>query len=355
MNFFNKKNYKKLLFIPFVFLIIFIFIIAFFGLEKGMDFKGGTQIIVHYEEDKDYSNLETSLLENNSFTEVKINEIKSLNSYGLIIEFSLQKDLELAKAQKEKLDFTAELETLKTEITSILNPLVEKDMLTQNDISFISHSRNKEDLKQGLSESLTLAHTNFYNQINLIVKKELNLEQDAKIQTREIAPTLGKDFVKTSIKVGIVAFVLIISIILLFFKEIVPSILIIFAVVFDVLAALTGMILFKIPLSLTTLPGLLMLIGYAVDTNILLTARVLKEKGDYVFEAANRSLKTGLTMTTTTVTTVILMLVISYFTQMFVIFEIAAILLCGLLGDLIATWLFNTPSLLIYVFKKTKS
>lgn len=355
MNFFTKKNYLKLLIIPLVILVIFLLLIFIYpGIQKGIDLKGGNQIIVHYDEQKDFSNLEQKLKDDYSITEIKINEVKSLTDYGLLIEFSLQSDLETAKANRSKIDFEKDLDLLKQDVRNLLTPLVLKDLLTNNDISFIDVSKSNEDLKFSVNEVLILANNNFYNQVTTLLKEELNLDDDAKIQTREIAPTLGKDFVKSSIKVGLVAFVLLITVILLFFREIVPSGLIIFAVIFDVFAALAGMAIFNIPLSLTTIPALLMLIGYSVDTDILLSTRVLKDVSKDPFDSANSSVATGLTMTFTTMATIIVMLIVSYLTQMLVIYEISIILICGLVGDVISTWFFNAPALIRYAERKAK-
>jgi len=353
MNFFTKKNYSKLLIIPVIVLIVFLVLIFIFpGIERGIDLKGGNQIIVHYDEHKDYQSLELALQENYDVSEIYINEVRSLTDYGLLIEFSLQKDLELAKDVRSKMDFSKDLDVLKTEAQDLLAPLVSKNFLTQSDLLFINTSRTSEDLRLGISESLSLANNNFYNQVTNLVTTELELGDDPKIQTREIAPTLGKDFVKSSIKVGVVALFLLIVVILLFFREIVPSALIIFAVIFDVFAALAGMAIFNIPLSLTTIPALLMLIGYSVDTDILLSTRVLQDVSKNPIASANSSIATGLTMTITTMSTILVMLIISYLSQMMVIFEISLILICGLVGDIISTWFFNAPALIKYAERK---
>ncbi len=353
MKFFTQKNYSKLLIIPIILLLIFLVLIFIYpSIEKGIDLKGGNQIIVHYPDQKDFSNLEFALKNNYDLTEVQINEVKSLSEYGLLIEFSLQNDLEIAKAARSKLNFDLDLATLQLEVSSILAPLVTADLLTTNEVSFVNLVKNKEDLKLSLNEALILTNNNFYAKITTLVTTELNLGSDAKIQTREIAPTLGKDFVNASVKVGIVAFVLLTLVILLFFRELVPSGLILFAVIFDVFAALAGMAIFNISLSLTTIPALLMLIGYSVDTDILLSTRVLKDVSKNPINSANSSIATGLTMTITTMSTIIVMLVISYLSQMLVIFEISIILLCGLVGDVMSTWFFNAPALIKYAIKK---
>lgn len=355
MKFFTKKNYYKMLIIPIILLIIFFILIFIFpGIEKGIDLKGGNQIIVHYDQHKEYDSLESKLIESFEVSEMYIKEVRGISDYGLLIEFSLQKDLEFAKEQRSRMDFSKDLDLLKEESRSFLEPLVLKDFLEEVDLAFIEASRTSEDLSLGISESISLANNNFYNQITNLVTTELDLGENPKIQTREIAPTLGKDFVESSIKVGIVALSLLIIVILLFFRQIVPSALIIFAVVFDVFAALAGMAIFNIPLSLTTIPALLMLIGYSVDTDILLSTRVLKDVSKNPISSANSSIATGMTMTITTMSTILVMLIISYISQMTIIFEISVILICGLVGDIISTWLFNAPALIKYVEKKHK-
>lgn len=355
MKLFNKKNYLKLLIVPLIALIIFLILIFVYpGIEQGIDLRGGNQIIVHYDAPKDYSNFESTLREKYQIAEVKINEVRGISDYGLLIEFSLQSDLENAKSQRANIDFTNDIEIVKEDVKNILVPLIEVGFLEFQDLSLIDNARNIEEIRQALTESINIANNNFYNEISILLKTELNLDDEARIQTREIAPTLGKDFINSSLRVGLTAIILLIIVILLFFRQLVPSALIIFAVFFAVFSALAGMAIFNIPLSLTTIPALLMLIGYSVDTDILLSTRILKDRSKDPFDSANSSLLTGLTMTGTTMATIIVMLVISYFTQMLIIFEISLIIIFGLIGDIISTWFFNAPALIKYVLKVKK-
>jgi preprotein translocase subunit SecF len=86
----------------------------------------------------------------------------------------------------------------------------------------------------------------------------------------------------------------------------------------------------------------------------MLTSRMLKGKDGTPGERATASMKTGLTMTGTTLGALIAMLVVSYFYQIEVIYQISAILFFGLIGDMISTWLMNAPILLWFVEKKSK-
>ena len=358
MKFITAKNHKKLLIVPLIVAIVCLFLIFVTpGVSKGIDLKGGNQLILRYEGDSiDSTALASTLKQEFNLNEINVNETKGPSSVGLIIDYSTSPEIDQAKASKEKLDFVnGNIDDLKIKVSEILMPLKEKGYLTNQEINSITDIRNREDLKIYTNESIILANNSFNNQIINKVKSELNLTTEIKIQTREVSATLGKDFINSSLKVGIIAFILLSFVIFLFFREFIPSGLIIFAAAFDILVALAGMALLGLPLSLTTIPTLLMLIGYSVDTDILLSTKLLKNRTDDVYDAANKSMKTGLTMTITTLITVLVMLVISYFMQMTVILEIAAVLFFGLLGDLVSTWFFNAPALISYVQHKNKN
>jgi len=61
--------------------------------------------------------------------------------------------------------------------------------------------------------------------------------------------------------------------------------------------------LFKIPLGIASVGGLLMLIGYSIDTEILTSIRILKRHEGAAEERAYHTMRTGLTMTTTAIAT----------------------------------------------------
>jgi preprotein translocase subunit SecF len=358
MKFITEKNYKRLMIIPIIMLVIFLFLILVYpGVQQGIDLKGGNQLILRYDEKRDFQGLDQELLNNFSVMEAKVSETVSPTEYGLLIEYSHQPDIEGVRAQKESLDYlNSNIEDLKSQAKSLLDPLLEKGFLTSANVNEIDIINNKDDLKTYVNESIVLANDNFNSEVIDFIKGYLNLKEDQNVrtQTREVSATLGDDFVKSSVTVGLFAFIFLVLVILFFFKEIVPSGLIIFSAIFDVLAGLAGMALLGLSLSLTTIPALLMLVGYCVDTNILLSTRLLKQRKGDVFSAANNSMSTGLTMTFTTLATVVVMMVISYFTQMYVILEIATILFFGLIGDLFSTWCFNGPVLIRYILHKNK-
>jgi preprotein translocase subunit SecF len=127
------------------------------------------------------------------------------------------------------------------------------------------------------------------------------------------------------------------------FRKIVPSLAVICSAFVDIVVAVGGMSLFGIPLSMASVGALLMLIGYSVDTDILLTTRVLKDREGTVNERAAGAFKTGITMTGAAIGAMAALYVITivFIPSAKTLSEIAAVLILGLLADLMATWLMN--------------
>ena len=95
-----------------------------------------------------------------------------------------------------------------------------------------------------------------------------------------------------------------------------------------------------------------MLVGYSVDTDIMLTTRLLKRKEGGLKERSYEAMKTGLTMTLTTMAALSVMITLSFMYQIVVIFDLTVVLFFGLVADIISTWLMNAPILLAYAESK---
>jgi preprotein translocase subunit SecF len=107
--------------------------------------------------------------------------------------------------------------------------------------------------------------------------------------------------------------------------------------------------IFGIKLSLAGLAAVLMLIGYSVDTDILLTTRVLKTGGGSISSKVRSAFNTGIYMTGTTM---IALFAIFIFSPAPVLTQIASILMIGLALDIFNTWLQNVFILRLYCERK---
>ena len=138
-------------------------------------------------------------------------------------------------------------------------------------------------------------------------------------------------------------------VVILYFRVWVPSLAVILAAFSDITVTLAIFNLTGIKLSTAGIAAFLMLIGYSVDTDVLLTTRLLKRADGSVMDRIYGAIKTGMTMTTTTLVAVLVAL---FLVQSEVIKQIMIILFIGLLVDMIMTWIQNVGILRLYLEKK---
>ena len=134
-------------------------------------------------------------------------------------------------------------------------------------------------------------------------------------------------------------------------REPVPSVAIILAALCDILIALGGMSILHIPLSIASVGALLMLIGYSVDTDILLTTRLLKRREGTVDERARNAMHTGLTMSCAAIAAMGILYIVTVIImpEATTLSNISAVLVIGLIGDILSTWLMNLGILKTYI------
>ena len=137
------------------------------------------------------------------------------------------------------------------------------------------------------------------------------------------------------------------------FRTFVPSIAVVISAFSDVMIPLAMMNLLGINLTLGTVAALLMLIGYSVDSDILLNNSILRRSGDF-YESTNRAMRTGVTMTLTSIGAMSMMTVLAFFFGIEIMTAIGLILVIGLLADLMNTYLLNVSLLRWYVYEGVK-
>jgi len=168
---------------------------------------------------------------------------------------------------------------------------------------------------------------------------------------RAVGPSLSKQSMTQVYYALAFAFLFMSITVFIIFRNVIPSLAVIFAAFSDIIIAVGGMSLLGIPLSLASVGALLMLIGYSVDTDILLTTRVLKRREGTINERAKDAMKTGFTMAAAAIGSMVaLYLVVRFFMPYAqVLDQIASVLIIGLCADVLATWLFNLGVLRWYM------
>jgi len=153
-----------------------------------------------------------------------------------------------------------------------------------------------------------------------------------------IGPELGKAFFKQVTELLIAAYVLMAIAIYLAYRNLASSFGIVFASLGNVLTTLALTSLLGIRISFAGFAALLMLIAYTVDTNIVLTSKVLKSRKEEFNAAYKKALITGVTLIATITATMVLTQFIS--TSRLLV-NIAQILSVGFINDLAYTWILN--------------
>ncbi|WP_440951101.1 protein translocase subunit SecF [Methanosphaerula subterraneus] len=169
---------------------------------------------------------------------------------------------------------------------------------------------------------------------------------DAKID--QIGESFGKSLQEQAVIALILSFIGMSIVVFLAFRAFVPCVAVIVSAFSDIVIAAALMNLTGIPLTLGTVAALLMLIGYSVDSDILLTNRVLKRQGNLRDKMAG-AFTTGIIMTSTAIAAVAAMWIVSSVGQVQIITEISAVILFGLAADIFNTWVFNAGLLRWYI------
>lgn len=165
---------------------------------------------------------------------------------------------------------------------------------------------------------------------------------------QQLTPTLGRFFLQQLRLVIIIAFLLISVVVFIIFRSPAPAFAVIFGSANDIIVALGAMGLFQIPLGIASIGGLLMLIGYSIDTDVLTAVRIIKRHEGTPEDRAYASMRTGLTMTITAIVSFGVLFAVSVFTYVPTYYEIAGVVLFGLIGDVFTTWFGNASIVLLY-------
>jgi len=165
--------------------------------------------------------------------------------------------------------------------------------------------------------------------------------------------TFGADTQVQALIGLLIAFLGMSVIVAVLFRTLIPSVAVIASAASDLLIPLALMNLFEIQLTLGTVAALLMLIGYSVDSDLLLNTHVLRRRGEF-YESVRRAMRTGVTMTTTAIIAMTVMTVVATYFAIPLLPEIGLVLVFGLLADLMNTYLLNVSLLRWYKFEGVK-
>ena len=270
------ESYKKVIFVPIIITIIALALIAFVGVDQGIELKGG-------------STAEVQLTSN-------------------ISPSALQSQL--------------------------------SDSLNTSDISVYSNGADSKKVTVDISNGIN--DTAFTSALG----------DNGKVASfNAIGPVLSQEAMGQVYWALLFAFIFMAITVFIVFREPVPSVAVILAALCDIVIAIGGMALFKIPLSIASVGALLMLIGYSVDTDILLTTRLLKRHDGTVVKRASDAMETGLTMSLSAISAMVVLYIVTAFLipEASTLTSISSVLILGLCADILTTWCMNLTILRVYL------
>lgn len=255
---------------------------------------------------------------------------------------------------------------------SINNDIIYKDISLTGGTSITLYGKiDQENLEQSLSNKLDDLNTReVYDLITKeqkaiiletktsgdetkkIVEEYLGYELDSENSSFEFTgSSLSESFYKQLLIAILIAFIFMALVIFIIFRSLVPSTAVLISAFADIFMTLTLVNILGMKMSTAGIMAFLMLIGYSVDTDVLLTTRVLKRSNGSLNKRIFDSFKTGTTMTLTSMfaVTIALIVVKSFSIVLTQIFEI---LLIGLCFDLLNTWITNVSILKWHVLRK---
>lgn len=195
---------------------------------------------------------------------------------------------------------------------------------------------------------------------NIIEVSDVNEEQVVKLlESKNIKHSdyiiesttgvLGRSFFRATLSALLISFIIMATITFITFRVPSPSLAVILAAFSDIVCTLAVFNLLGEKLTLASIAAFLMLIGYSVDTDILLSTRVLKQKEGTVMSRIYSSVKTGLMTTGTTIAAVFVGFLLA---KSDTIRQIMLIILIGCIFDILNTWIQNVGIIRWYLEKR---
>jgi len=212
------------------------------------------------------------------------------------------------------------------------------------------HIREVYDLTTREQKAIIIETTQDGQETKQILEDYLGYELTDENSSFEFTgSSLSKTFYKQLLFAILLAFVFMAIVVFLIFKTFTPSVAVIISAFADILMTLVTFNILGFKMSTAGIVALLMLIGYSVDTDILLTNRLLKSHSS---ESTNKKIfgafKTGMTMTLTAIVSVVIsLLIVKSFSA--TLTQIFTVILIGLFFDIFNTWVTNASLLKWYI------
>lgn len=204
--------------------------------------------------------------------------------------------------------------------------------------------RELSDFQSGKQKAIVVETVSDPSETKAVLESFLGYDLDNEnSSTESTGSSLGESFYKQLVYAIILSFVLMSTVVFFLFRSRVPSFAVVISAFADIAMTLAAINFLEIKISSAGITAILMLIGYSVDADIMLTTRLMKRQGD-LDKNLQSAFKTGITMTLTSIAAIAVALFIVQSVSN-VLAQIFTILIIGLAFDIINTWITNVSIL----------
>ena len=326
-----NKNYKKILIIPAVLLTISLIYIFYFYAQTGdiinkdVSLTGGTTITL--------------------FTAISAEQIELQLSESLE-DFSVRTISDNSGKQIQVVITIPEQQTENFEIT--LEEILGEKLTTENSSKESTSSSLGQDFYKQLIVAVLLAFFWMAAVVFIIFAKGKKIKFYTIVLNIFLGFFMGMIFFSINLIFSLIILAVLSALLIyIYVKNSVPAFAVMLSAFADITMTLALVNFIGMKISAAGIVAFLMLIGYSVDTDILLTTRLLKRK-ESINSALYRAFKTGTTMTLTSIIAIIAALIAIYSFST-ILNQIFIILLIGLGFDLFNTWITNASIIKWYV------
>lgn len=182
------------------------------------------------------------------------------------------------------------------------------------------------------------------------VASALNLKEQP--QAKEIDPYLGKILYEKTTGILLFSFLFMAVVVFLYFRDIVPSIMVVSCVLIDAIETFIITSFLGVEINSASIIAFMFVFGYSVDTDVLLTTKLLKLRESTLYNSVKSAAKIGLLMQ---VTSWVAFLAIQIVSTNDIARTIALIMNIAIAFDIINTWITNAGVLRWHLEKKEAS
>ncbi|MFH1750437.1 MAG: hypothetical protein ABH863_02040 [Candidatus Micrarchaeota archaeon] len=368
-NIYESKHYKKLIIIPLALILISLFFIQPSVIKKGIDLRGGSLITVLTDEPADSlaqkrADIESAL---SSFsTDVTVREFENPTGRGFEIEVGASDTLDEAETALEGLkrlesDLSFEIITLQslegfeTDKSKVDAQQLKVAMLQEKlvaDANSLLEVLGSEKRANEYSTAMGIAEE-AYQEASSAVRERIISEIRGIVSvktysSKEVGASLSRFFLSKTAEIILLSLVLGALFVVIIFRGAVASVAVLFGAFADVIITAGAMGLLGIPLSLATVAALMMLIGFSIDTDMLLTIRALKRTEGEAKERVYDAMQTAIVMNSAAIAAFTVLVIVATFLKIETYYQIGMVALIGGLIDFIATWCGNAVMVLWY-------